>query len=245
MAVILLRVEWDYGCEYLQFDTLAPLEPDATVATTEWWPAERKRVKYKATCVKWRLEASTLEVSLRYEHEHNEELSKDQVRWGVSEISVDLGKRTAEARWTDKDDPKKWNGNARHCRIVNEEDAAFFADMSYDTYLRVARPGQAQLRDEMLRKNGACAITGTTTEAILDIAHIDEARNGGRALWSNCMLLRVDIHRLFDAGLIRFSPDGTALLDRSIAEEYKDLQARKMDPEVFALVREALALRSH
>jgi hypothetical protein len=241
MAIILLRAKWRYGAEYLQFDTLSPLRKDEQVSTTEWWPNDRKRVSYTTTCSAWSFEGNQLRVSLLYDPKLNTHLAAEDVRWGETHIFIDAGSITATAHWVDKDDPKKWNGEAT-CKVFIEEDAAFFSGMSYETYRRIARPGQAKLREEMLERYGACALTGSTNHEALDIAHIAESKDGGEALWTNCFLLRADMHRLFDAGLLSFDTEGRALFHESIADQdYDHFRNKTLSPVVFKEIRGALA----
>lgn len=86
------------------------------------------------------------------------------------------------------------------------------------------RPGQQQF-SATIRKNyeGQCAITGCTTSAALQAAHIRIQKGVDDNSPENGLLLRADIHALFDALLITLSEDGTrveisdALTDPSYA----------------------------
>ncbi len=53
-----------------------------------------------------------------------------------------------------------------------------------------------------------CAITGEKTLPILDAAHIMSFSAGGEHAPSNGILMRTDIHRLFDLGYVTVGPDG-------------------------------------
>ncbi len=53
-----------------------------------------------------------------------------------------------------------------------------------------------------------CAVSGEKTLPILDAAHIRAYEAGGEHALSNGLLLRTDIHRLFDLGYVTVSPDG-------------------------------------
>ncbi|NNU36052.1 HNH endonuclease [Rhizobium sophorae] len=53
-----------------------------------------------------------------------------------------------------------------------------------------------------------CAVSGEKTLPILDAAHIHAFEAGGEHAASNGLLLRTDIHRLFDLGYVTVSPDG-------------------------------------
>lgn len=62
-----------------------------------------------------------------------------------------------------------------------------------------------------------CAISGEKTLPILDAAHIRAYDAGGEHTPSNGLLLRTDIHRLFDLGYVTIGPD---VNDRGIGTLY-------------------------
>ena len=65
------------------------------------------------------------------------------------------------------------------------------------------RQGQPRFRAQLLRAYGArCAITGTDVEQALEAAHIRSHAEGGTMNPSNGLLLRADLHTLFDLRLI-------------------------------------------
>jgi len=53
-----------------------------------------------------------------------------------------------------------------------------------------------------------CAVSGEKTLPILDAAHIKSFVAGGEHVPSNGLLLRTDIHRLFDLGYVTLAKDG-------------------------------------
>jgi|ETNmetMinimDraft_13_1059891.scaffolds.fasta_scaffold91137_2 predicted restriction endonuclease len=74
-----------------------------------------------------------------------------------------------------------------------------------------ARPNQDAFRKGVMEVwNGKCAITGYDVPAVLEAAHLH-----GEGSWRNSndpnrdgILLRVDLHRLFDKGLLNINADG-------------------------------------
>jgi predicted restriction endonuclease len=68
----------------------------------------------------------------------------------------------------------------------------------------VRRRGQPAFRDALLRAYGACcAISGCSVVEILEAAHIHPYKGLHTNIVSNGLLLRADLHTLFDLGLIR------------------------------------------
>src|SRR5262249_18781460 len=67
-----------------------------------------------------------------------------------------------------------------------------------------------------------CAVSGERTLPALDAAHIRPFSDGGRHEASNGLLLRRDIHSLFDAGYVTVSPDLKFEVSRRIKEEFEN-----------------------
>lgn len=79
------------------------------------------------------------------------------------------------------------------------------------------RRGQKTFRDQLLKSNPVCAVTGCMLVDILEAAHIDAYRNDSHNHISNGLLLRSDIHTLYDLNHLAIDPDkkNIALLKKS------------------------------
>ncbi len=76
-----------------------------------------------------------------------------------------------------------------------------------ERFARRVRRGQPKFRARLLKAyGGACAVTGTGIDAVLEAAHIEPHAKAGRNGDDNGLLLRSDIHVLFDLGLLRIHP---------------------------------------
>jgi putative restriction endonuclease len=115
-------------------------------------------------------------------------------------------------------------------RLGQQVDAIGIADRprrAYDgpilgkAYLRRARLGQGAFRLLTLENYGErCCITGENTVPVLEAAHIRPiARDGDHAL-SNGLLMRADLHILYDRGLIGVDPDYRIRVSGGIREQY-------------------------
>lgn len=72
---------------------------------------------------------------------------------------------------------------------------------------RKIRAGQPQFRENLLRLyNNQCAITASTPTAVLEAAHIVFHAKSGLNKVCNGILLRADLHILFDDNLLRIHP---------------------------------------
>jgi len=82
-------------------------------------------------------------------------------------------------------------------------------DDLHDTTNRdiINRPWQQKLKIKLLELyNGKCAITGCNIEETLQACHITPFAKQGNSISVNGLLLRADIHSLFDAHLISINP---------------------------------------
>jgi putative restriction endonuclease len=89
--------------------------------------------------------------------------------------------------------------------------------------LRKVRIGQGAFRvlitDAYTRR---CAITGEKTLPVLEAAHIKAYAESGPHAISNGLLLRSDMHKLFDAGYITVTKEYRVEISRRIREEFKN-----------------------
>lgn len=110
-------------------------------------------------------------------------------------------------------------------------------DREFRQQLVEQRPEQDKFRKGLIGRHGAkCCVTNCSVPQVLEAAHIIPFRKGtcGRDLPSNGLLLRRDIHRLFDSLLISIDPTtSTVWVSRNLRDgDYKDLH--NLEIEVFA-----------
>ena len=84
-------------------------------------------------------------------------------------------------------------------------------------------------RDVLKAYGGACAVSGTSLELVLDAAHIQPFVSLASNHVQNGIPLRRDVHRLFDAGLITLRSDYTIQVSARLAQTpYADLEGREL-----------------
>ena len=84
------------------------------------------------------------------------------------------------------------------------------------------RRGQQKFRDNLVKRHGACQVTGCRILDVLEAAHINSYRGEKDNHVSNGLLLRADIHTLFDLDLLGIDPDTlTIWLAESVVNEYR------------------------
>jgi putative restriction endonuclease len=70
--------------------------------------------------------------------------------------------------------------------------------------------------------DGACAVSGEHSLPVLDVAHIQRYADGGDHIISNGLLLRTDIHRLFDRGYVTVTPDYRFEVSHLLKDQYEN-----------------------
>nr|MBM4732599.1 HNH endonuclease [Prescottella equi] len=92
------------------------------------------------------------------------------------------------------------------------------------------RRGQARFRNALIvAYSGTCAVTGSTVTAVLEAAHIDRYYGAHTNHVANGLLLRSDIHTLFDLRQITVSSSMTVLLAPWLRDsEYRTLHGRTL-----------------
>lgn len=81
----------------------------------------------------------------------------------------------------------------------------------------VRRQGQPKFRRQLFEVyEGQCAVTGCNVEAVLEAAHIAPYFGSDSNAVQNGLLLRADIHTLFDLGQLKITPAGRVELHEKL-----------------------------
>ncbi|MEP6389088.1 MAG: HNH endonuclease [Halioglobus sp.] len=109
--------------------------------------------------------------------------------------------------------------------------------------------GQGKFRAELLHAyEGRCCVTGCDLPSVLEAAHISPYRGEQSNHKRNGLLLRADIHTLFDLGLICVDESNRLVVAPSLSasSSYRDLNGRLVrPPREAASSPSAEALRKH
>lgn len=86
------------------------------------------------------------------------------------------------------------------------------------------RLGQGAFRALVTEAYGRrCSVTGEKTLPVLEAAHVQPYTSGGPHAVDNGLLLRSDLHKLFDLGYMRVDPDKRrVLVSRRLREEFEN-----------------------
>ena len=149
------------------------------------------------------------------------------------EPPVDLKKNIVRGKTYDTQErigSEVWHKVEHHLQMMNFElittgDVPVAAEGAPygDYYLQKARLGQGAFRvlvtDAYQRR---CSITGERTLPALDAAHIKPFSESGPNYIRNGLLIRSDIHKLFDKGYVTITPEYRIEVSRRIKEEYEN-----------------------
>ena len=94
-----------------------------------------------------------------------------------------------------------------------------------------ARRGQRAFRSKLVLKYGAeCAFTGPAPAVVLEAAHLYSYAKVGEHKDGGGLLLRRDVHRVFDLGLLTVDSSGAVVVHKSLLpfELYAELSGRKL-----------------
>ncbi|HEX5102814.1 MAG TPA: HNH endonuclease [Pirellulaceae bacterium] len=117
-----------------------------------------------------------------------------------------------------------------------QDEGYFIAESVDEEHNRVLREvaerrGQDKFRNALIAAyDGHCAITGCDAVPALEAAHITPFGGAGSDDVRNGLLLRADIHTLFDLNLLGIEPESLAitLAERLLGTFYADLSDRKL-----------------
>ena len=145
--------------------------------------------------------------------------------------------------YDDKIFPQIRNGNAKETfSLVDEQ------NKKKHMVIRSDRKGQQKFRLEVLNAyKNKCSISGETCKDVIEAAHIQEYINVQSNHIQNGLPLRVDLHVLFDAGLITITTDYKVKVSSQLkSDEYKKFNDKKINlPEKADYYPSAEALNLH
>jgi putative restriction endonuclease len=136
--------------------------------------------------------------------------------------TYDTSEREASALWevlAERVDPAVPTSHYAGSGLIEAAPQARFGE----PHLIVPRLGQGAFRilvtDIYQRR---CAVTGERTLPVLDAAHIKPYSAGGEHTGRNGILLRTDIHRLFDDGYVTITPKRRFEVSTRIKEQFEN-----------------------
>lgn len=243
----LLRVHWPKCIEHISFDEDDVRSP---IKTSERW-VDGTEVAYDVDAEFFK-RGKSCTLKLTYERDNqNDQVVREHdlrfpgdIRYGASTITWTTGNRTGHVTWKDNDG-YDWS---KESVVILGGQRVEVTEKTKNSVLVPIRKGQAAFRDALLQLDKCCVLSDETCPEALQAAHIlPFAKNGGEQI-ENGILLRADLHLLFDAGVIWFevkSDHAVVAYSKNLSAPYvKLLKDKWLRTKTFARVRSALWKRS-
>ena len=247
-----IELEWGNTVEYLEID-LDNLEEFTRFSETwvsETWECWRKDKKFVSWNVSSELEKDGGDYHIIVKYENNQtddeitsfledlEDGECSAYFGTNRIMMERDRRrkdggikkTGKFHWTPKNG-KKWTGRWK----TN--------DVPRDRTVSEQTKRDGKFRGNILGLDEGCVITGEKTDEALEAAHIVPVEEGGKDSLDNGIVLRADIHRLYDRRLFHIDPKSgkPTRLCASLSPRYKKLlEESKLPKKTLNRVKRAL-----
>lgn len=160
-----------------------------------------------------------------YDHSCNTHIQFTDACWGKSVIHVREPASHGVATWYDNDD-KDENG----CVKWEDLPSDLFKKARREYFSRLQRE-QNVFRAALLACDRCCVISREMMTESLEAAHIIPSKMRGAEVIGNGIILRSDIHRLYDNGCFVIDPTGKIIVVREVSEYYGSLLAGVQLPE--------------
>lgn len=234
-----ILVHWPVGLEAIELSRRVFTNKEHIRSTSEWWYETGESYVYNTHSVAEVLADGKLRLSIQYQKSDNKSLPRNRgIRFGTSELIFAKGATRGRATWLDEDPdyetiPAHWQSTA----------ATLIAPRTKTVVSKTDR-AQERFRRELRAFGNSCAISGETTPDVLEAAHIIPVKRNGADVPMNGMLLRADLHRLYDAGHFKIDVSGHLIPTAELSKTYKTLLAKreKLAPETLARILPALKI---
>jgi hypothetical protein len=230
-------IHWAWSDEYLEVN-LGDLNALNNIThSVEWWRHEKRWVKYNVHSNIKRLPNGSVELALYYDKHSNTDINPSDSCWGKSSITLTKCAESGYAVWDDYDNSDN-NGQCNWDRIKTGLITPGPKPILRTTKLQRE---QARFRSALLMYEDRCVLTGETTSAALEAAHIIPSKDRGTEVVQNGIILRSDIHRLYDSEKFLIDPSGCIVNINGVSPMYQELlNGTRLRTETVKRVREAL-----
>ena len=222
-------------------------EGEQVTWTTESWDDGPKsyHYRYKTSSEFEPDESGGGRLTIYYREEDSPHLKDLGIYWGYSVFELDSQMKGGKVEFfctsADMDD-----GYGNKTRQSQTEWKAFSVkdskptERERETIERFARE-QTRFRKRLMMIDPKCAITGECEPSALEAAHILSVKSNGADIDSNGLMLRADLHRLFDSKLFNITAEGIIEISEDLkSEEYRSLQGKSIDGMTLARIGDAL-----
>lgn len=233
-------IHWLGSREYIDIDVANIGKRTRVHSTLEWRPAERRFVRYKTTSHIDPIDDG-YRLRIRYRLSENPDLHRENLCWGTTTLKLSATDNHGNASWATRPKNAEFDGDRPWELFRGGRSGA----REYEQANRVRR--ESRFRKAVLAIDGGrCVLCGESTVEALEVAHILPTCDVRWDTVNNGIVLRVDLHRLYDAHLFEILPDGRLILSKSgrqtLSPAYRTL-LRKARVELAAVHRIQKALK--
>ena len=223
-----------FGLERIRLDIS---NPQSFNTTRHYWK-KYGWITYKVRVQIGRIDDKNAKIHIEYRRSDNQHLfdkhnvSEEDIVWGTHILSIDVNESCGRSVWNNDEGPG-W----RKEKVIGEHRRITTTKLQRD---------QTRFREMLLNSDLCCAVTCESCPIVLEAAHIVPVRNGGQEVLSNGMLLRADLHRIFDADPPGFDicPEtGKIFMNENCHCDSLDLHARQIKAVLLERISEALKAR--
>jgi hypothetical protein len=232
-------IEWLYGKEYIYIcpETLSTGTESLSIIGIPYDNSDAFQFNVKSKIE--RTGSDSFIITLPCSRELNSHLEFENYfyLWGTCTIRIVVGETEGKASWVGSETHDD-DGEAKWTKLPSD----LTGPHPHKKVTQMQRE-QQRLRAALIVLDQCCAITGERFATLLDAAHIIAAKDGGREIVDNAILLRTDIHRLLDTGTISIGTDGAVNIanQEELPEEYRELLCdKRLPPKIHARVADAL-----
>jgi hypothetical protein len=217
-----IAIYWDKATEFITFDRNSLNEETEVSKTIEYWNSTRNFVAYSTTSHIQRTSDGHV-LKIDYKHDLNNSIPRDDACWGHSVIHIPFGATSGKAEWFDDNHPEDYDGATTWKEIKSD-----LRKLPAKEVISRLKRNQATLRKALIAIGASCAITDETTIAALEAAHIIPSAKLGAEVIENALLLRADLHKLFDKHLFSISKTGEVInISKDLSKSYIELLSGK------------------
>lgn len=207
-------VYWSKSQEIIEFD-YENLESIALVrSSSELWDSGDE-YNYVIEPQINKLEDGVVEVTIKYEPSINRDIDPDEVCWGTSTLFLKSNEHSGKAHWRDDVD----HSHDGFCRWVRLDSPLKSSQRRRVTSTKLQRE-QAQFRRLLMKLDKCCVLTGEESNTVLEAAHIIPVAKGGLDIPSNGIVLRCDLHKLYDSAAFKFDSNGNVHVNLKACSSY-------------------------
>lgn len=228
-----IKIEWPFGVEYIDLNQV-DISSSKITQTIQVLKKNAEAVPYNATSEIRKSDDADI-ITITYKREDNQEIEAHESYWGTSTIVIPIGTEEGTATWVGSE-TSKYNDTAKVSYFSN----GLIEPIERESINRIKRAQQSLLRRVLLDVDKVCAITSESVSEVLDVAHIHSKEIGGADILNNVILLRTDIHRLFDSGFISINLDGTINICKELSDGYQFLSKERLSPIILTRIFRAL-----